>query len=43
MTMEDDFNYDFGVTTEEGETFGLSVFLRDRDEVFHTYSYNEEF
>src|SRR5438034_5963997 len=24
-----DFNYDFGVTTDEGETFGLSVFLRD--------------
>src|SRR6185503_15020303 len=24
-----DFNDDFGVTTEAGETFGLSVFLRD--------------
>jgi predicted dithiol-disulfide oxidoreductase (DUF899 family) len=32
-----DFNQDFGVTTEDGETFGLSVFLRDRDRVFHTY------
>jgi predicted dithiol-disulfide oxidoreductase (DUF899 family) len=32
-----DFNVDFGVTTKEGETFGLSVFLRDGDEVFHTY------
>jgi len=31
------FNYDFGVTTDEGETFGLSVFLRDGDRVFHTY------
>jgi predicted dithiol-disulfide oxidoreductase (DUF899 family) len=32
-----DFNDDFGVTTAEGETFGLSVFLRDADEAFHTY------
>ena len=32
-----DFNDDFGVSTPEGETFGLSVFLRDGDDVFHTY------
>jgi predicted dithiol-disulfide oxidoreductase (DUF899 family) len=32
-----DFNVDFGVTTAEGETFGLSVFLRDGDDVFRTY------
>jgi predicted dithiol-disulfide oxidoreductase (DUF899 family) len=32
-----DFNVDFGVTTDEGETFGLSVFLRDGDSVFRTY------
>jgi predicted dithiol-disulfide oxidoreductase (DUF899 family) len=32
-----DFNVDFGVTTDEGETFGLSVFLRDGDGVFRTY------
>lgn len=32
-----DFNQDFGVTTDEGETFWLSVFLRDRDNVYHTY------
>jgi predicted dithiol-disulfide oxidoreductase (DUF899 family) len=32
-----DFNKDFGVTTDEGETFGLSVFLRDGDRVFRTY------
>lgn len=32
-----DFNYDFGVTTDDGEIFGLSVFLRDGDSVFHTY------
>jgi predicted dithiol-disulfide oxidoreductase (DUF899 family) len=32
-----DFNRDFGVTTDQGETFGLSVFLRDAKSVFHTY------
>src|SRR5215207_4941298 len=32
-----DFNVDFGVATDEGETFGLSVFLRDGDRVFRTY------
>jgi predicted dithiol-disulfide oxidoreductase (DUF899 family) len=32
-----DFNDDFGVSTPEGETFGLSVFIRDDDDVFHTY------
>ncbi len=32
-----DFNADFGVTTDRGETFGLSVFFRDGDDVFHTY------
>jgi len=32
-----DFNVDFGVTTDGGETFGLSVFLRDGDSVFRTY------
>jgi predicted dithiol-disulfide oxidoreductase (DUF899 family) len=32
-----DFNKDFGVTTDHGETFGLSVFLRDGDKVFRTY------
>ncbi|MDB5077334.1 MAG: protein of unknown function thioredoxin family protein [Chloroflexi bacterium] len=32
-----DFNGDFGVTTDQGETFGLSVFLRDGDRVFHSY------
>ncbi len=31
------FNRDFGVTTDSGETFGLSVFLRDGDNVFRTY------
>lgn len=40
-----DFNPDFGLGPEtpqpdayqDGETFGLSVFLRDGDEVYHTY------
>jgi predicted dithiol-disulfide oxidoreductase (DUF899 family) len=32
-----DFNVDFGVTIDDRETFGLSVFLRDGDEVFRTY------
>ena len=32
-----DFNTDFGVTTDEGERFGLSVFLRDGESVYRTY------
>ena len=32
-----DFNHDFGVTTEDGESFGLSVFLRDGETVYRTY------
>ncbi len=32
-----DFNVDFGLTSEAGETFGLSVFLREGDSVFRTY------
>ncbi len=35
-----DFNYDFGVTDDEGEKPGLSVFLRDGEHIFHTYSTN---
>jgi len=35
-----DFNRDFGVSTKEGETFGLSVFFRDGAEVFRTYFTN---
>lgn len=32
------FNADFGLSTDEGETFGLSCFLRDNgDAVYHTY------
>ena len=32
-----DFNDDFGVTLPEYETFGLSVFIREGDEIFRTY------
>jgi predicted dithiol-disulfide oxidoreductase (DUF899 family) len=32
-----DFNVDFGLTTDKGERFGLSVFLRDADAVYRTY------
>jgi predicted dithiol-disulfide oxidoreductase (DUF899 family) len=32
-----DFNKDFGLSTPKGETFGLSVFLRDGDQVYRTY------
>jgi predicted dithiol-disulfide oxidoreductase (DUF899 family) len=35
-----DFNRDFGVTIDDRETFGLSVFLRDGDSVFRTYFTN---
>jgi predicted dithiol-disulfide oxidoreductase (DUF899 family) len=43
-----DFNVDFGLSPEvpeagayqDGETFGLSVFFRDGDEVFRTYFTN---
>ena len=32
-----DFNRDFGLTTDKGEIFGLSVFLRDGDDIYRTY------
>jgi predicted dithiol-disulfide oxidoreductase (DUF899 family) len=35
-----DFNVDFGLTSDRGETFGLSVFLRLGDEVYRTYFTN---
>jgi len=33
-----DFNYDFGVTDDEGEKPGLSVFFRTGEQVLHSYS-----
>ena len=32
-----DFNPDFGLSTEQGETFGLSVFVRDGTDVYRSY------
>ena len=32
-----DFNYDVGVSTDRGEMFGLSVFLRDGEDVYRSY------
>ena len=32
-----DFNYDFGVTTDRGEGFAVSVFLRDGESVYRSY------
>lgn len=36
-SFESDFNRDFGVTSDNGEMFGLSVFLRDGENIFRTY------
>ncbi|ACU37969.1 DUF899 domain-containing protein [Actinosynnema pretiosum subsp. pretiosum] len=33
-----DFNYDYEVSTEQGESPGVSAFYREGDQVFHTYS-----
>jgi predicted dithiol-disulfide oxidoreductase (DUF899 family) len=35
-----DFNADFGLTTDGGETFGLSIFLADGADVYRTYFTN---
>lgn len=35
-----DFNRDFGLTRDDGEGFGLSVFVRDGDRVLRTYFTN---
>jgi predicted dithiol-disulfide oxidoreductase (DUF899 family) len=32
-----DFNVDFGVTFDDRETFGVSVFLREGDRIYRTY------
>jgi predicted dithiol-disulfide oxidoreductase (DUF899 family) len=39
-SSDSDFNDDFGVTTPKGETFGLSVFLREGDSIYRTYFTN---
>lgn len=37
-SYDSDFNYDFDATTDEGESGGVSVFLREGENIFHTYS-----
>ncbi len=37
-SSESDFNSDFGVSSAQGESSGTSVFLREGNQVFHTYS-----
>jgi predicted dithiol-disulfide oxidoreductase (DUF899 family) len=32
-----DFNRDFGLTTDKGENYGLSVFVHDDKAVYRTY------
>jgi predicted dithiol-disulfide oxidoreductase (DUF899 family) len=32
-----DFNQDFGALTDNGEMFGINVFIRDGDEIYRTY------
>lgn len=36
-SAKNDFNKDFGLTTKDGEIFGLSVFIRQGRKVFRTY------
>ncbi len=36
-SLESEFNYDFGLSSEEEEKFGLSVFFRDADRIFRSY------
>ncbi len=36
-SLGSDFNYDVGVSSDRGEMFGLSVFLRDGDDVYRSY------
>jgi predicted dithiol-disulfide oxidoreductase (DUF899 family) len=36
-SAESDFNTDFGLTTPKGENHGLSVFLRDGEDIYRTY------
>ena len=36
-SLDSDFNFDFGVSTDEDETFGLSVFIRDGADVYRSY------
>ncbi|HEY1387057.1 MAG TPA: DUF899 domain-containing protein [Ktedonobacterales bacterium] len=37
-SYDSDFNYDFDATDESGEKPGLSVFLREGEQILHSYS-----
>lgn len=39
-SMGSDFNTDFDVSTPDGETFGLSVFIRDSETMYRSYFTN---
>jgi len=39
-SLKSDFNYDFGISSENYEHFGLSVFFRDADTIYRTYFTN---
>jgi predicted dithiol-disulfide oxidoreductase (DUF899 family) len=36
-SYDSDFNQDFDVTKPDGETFGVSVFIRDGDQIYRSY------
>lgn len=36
-SYESDFNFDFGATTDQGEIHGVSVFIRDGNDIYRTY------
>ncbi len=36
-SFDNDFNYDFGATTNQGEQHGVSIFLRQGDAIYRTY------
>ncbi len=37
-SFDSDFNRDFGGTTDRGEEHGISVFIREGDDIYFTYS-----
>jgi len=36
-SFNSDFNQDFGATTDNGEMFGVNVFIRDGEDIYRTY------
>ena len=36
-SYQSEFNYDFGVSSDKGEMFGVSVFFREDDKIYRTY------